>query len=924
MQKYSTRTLFSRRMVCALLSGLCVSGTTAFAGANQNPDLAIRSLQTPAFHLSLQKSSQTLVSLAPKGAEQGFDFAPAWKFPKRLADGAYRLGDMDLRLRFSGDAAWQDFSTAFHRVPVKALAETPDVLAAADISATFSDPQHTAFPLTVTRRWKLEQGKLVLQFTLHNPTGKTVEIGGLGLPMIFDNIVSGRTLDQAHEHAVFYDPYTGMDGGYLQVTRLNGHGPALLVLPQKNTPFQLYKPILSSRKGRTQIYHDPEPRNMTFEGFYDWMVTAKGFADTDWKGVREWNKPTSLTLKPGESRTIGLKFVVAPSIRKIDDTLIKNNRPLAVGIPGYVVPTDMPASLYLHATQRVSRMETFPEGGVSVSAPEAVKDGWVRYQVTGKIHGRVRLCLHYTDGSEQTIFYRVTKPEPQVVADFGHFLATKQFYSKPGDLFHRSPGYLGFDRETGHMITQDSRVWVAGLSDEGGAGSWLAAIMKELNNPVPSEVAKFESFANQTLWGQIQESSGPGKFGVHKSIFYYDPKHMPPGTYDPKLDWSTWTSWSKKDAADLGRSYNYPHVAAAWWTLYRLARFHPGMTHGESWQTYLMRAAGTIEGMMKLAPYYTQFGQMEGDVFVYILEDLRAEGMTAEADKISALMKKRVDHWMTEKYPFGSEMPWDSTGQAEVYMWMRYFHHQKQADATREVILGYDPAIPNWGYNGSARRFWDFLYAGKFSRIERQLHHYGSSINAIPLFDAYRANPEDFHLLQVAYGGLMGSLTNIDDKGFAGSAFHSFPDKMAFDAMSGDYGMSFYGHAVETSSYLVKHPTFGWVGFGGTVQETGQGITMVPKDSGQNRVFIAPAGLWLTLPAGKVKSVNFSPDTGKVILTLAPKSPYTSKAYLDVQTTTENGRVYRVSAGADAQKVRGLYQISLHEAPTQLVLTPTD
>ena len=57
-----------------------------------------------------------------------------------------------------------------------------------------------------------------------------------------------------------------------------------------------------------------------------------------------------------------------------------------------------------------------------------------------------------------------------------------------------------------------------------------------------------------------------------------------------------------------------------------------------------------------------------------------------------------TDHWRTLAYPFGSEMAWDSTGQAEVYAWMRHFGYTRQADITREVILGYDPAmIKLWG-----------------------------------------------------------------------------------------------------------------------------------------------------------------------------------------------------------------------------------
>lgn len=165
--------------------------------------------------------------------------------------------------------------------------------------------------------------------------------------------------------------------------------------------------------------------------------------------------------------------------------------------------------------------------------------------------------------------------------------------------------------------------------------------------------------------------------------------------------------------------------------LYRIARNHPGLTKVHGWDWYLDHAYQTIVAMMRDAPHYAQFGLMEGDVFVDILTDLKREGWTTKAAEVERLMKGRADHWRTLQYPFGSEMAWDSTGQAEVYAWMRYFGYGPQADVTREVILGYDPSIPHWGYNGNARRYWDFLYGGKYPRLERQIHHYGSTLNAV-------------------------------------------------------------------------------------------------------------------------------------------------------------------------------------------------
>jgi hypothetical protein len=545
-------------------------------------------------------------------------------------------------------------------------------------------------------------------------------------------------------------------------------------------------------------------------------------------------------------------------------------------------------------------------------------NGWAHYAVRGSRWGRARLSITYADGTVQTVSYFVTKPLEQVMSDLGRFTTTKQWYDDPHDPFRRAPAILTYDREAEHIVTQEPRVWIAGMSDEGGAGSWVAAMMKQLNNPDRGEVAKLERLVNETVWGRLQLAEGPHAGAVRKSLFYYEPVAHP-GYYDPARNWQTWTSWSKKDAADVGRSYNYPHVAIGYWVLYRLARNHAGLVNTHDWRWYLDHAYQTTVAMMRDAPHYAQFGQMEGDVFVEILQDLIREGAADEAREMERLMKERVEHWRTLPFPFGSEMAWDSTGQAEVYAWMRYFGFTREADQTREVIEGYDPTIPHWGYNGNARRYWDFLYGGKLERIERQIHHYGSTLNAVPLFDAYRADPSELYLLRVAYGGWLGGITNIDREGFASAAFHSWPDQMRWDSYTGDYGMGFFGHAYAAATYLVKDSTFGWLAFGGNLRQQGASVRVVPKDGARARLFVAPAGVWIVLDAGKITSASYAPANGRIILTLDPADSATSAARIVVNTTIAKSKHYAVLGGIAE---RGAITIPLSEHPTSVVIQP--
>jgi hypothetical protein len=187
-------------------------------------------------------------------------------------------------------------------------------------------------------------------------------------------------------------------------------------------------------------------------------------------------------------------------------------------------------------------------------------------------------------------------------------------------------------------------------------------------------------------------------------------------------------------------------------------------------------------------------------------------------------------------------------------------------------------------------RYWDMIYGAKLQRIERQLHHYGSGLNALPLITEFMSHPTDLYLLQVGFGGLSGPLSNIDEvrarlffiitgqplnvqtkEGFASAAFHSFPDTLKWDAYSGDYGPNFLGHALNTGTFLVNHPNFGWQAFGGIITKASSAqVTFIPRDTFRRRVYIASLGALFTLDAGTFDTVQYTIATQSVTLSIVP------------------------------------------------------
>ena len=273
---------------------------------------------------------------------------------------------------------------------------------------------------------------------------------------------------------------------------------------------------------------------------------------------------------------------------------------------------------------------------------------------------------------------------------------------------------------------------------------------------------------------------------------------------------------------------------------------------------------------------------MVGSVFTDVLRDLKREGWNDKAAQLEAYMKARETHWASLRFPFGSEMPWDSTGQEEVYSWSRYFGADPKAKATLDAISAFLPTVPNWAYNGAVRRYFDEVVNNtRWPDVVRVTNHYGSPLNAMPVLDAFRRAPSDFYLLRTGYAGMQQPLANIDNEGFASGNFDADPAILDFDPFSSDYGIGFYGFSQNEGTYVVHHPNFGWLALGGATRLLANGeVEVSPRDAFRQRVFIAPLNLWITLDAGAIENVRFNANTKTVRLTLSPSTPATPRALL--------------------------------------------
>ncbi|KAF5340490.1 hypothetical protein D9758_014565 [Tetrapyrgos nigripes] len=810
---------------------------------------------TTDFTVSLVKDSQTLFSLSPRsGAGAGFNFIPSDKMSQRSNNQQYHLGDLTFRVRQVGTSAWVSGDTSTARKVVTAQAASGTTLAAANLAPTLP----TNSLLSVTRRWVANGTQLQLLFDVTNSQNFAVEIGALGAPLEFNNIFTDRSATQTNQLCSLFDPYIGQDAGYVQVTPLLGTQQPLLVLPVGKSPLEGWRFLPESTSA------DPFYQSQTFEGLYEWQFHTLAYAQNEWAAVTPWNAPTSATLQPGQTRTYGLQFALAPSIRQIESSMTSAGRPVAVPLPGTILPTDQTGKLFLHYGSAVQGISVSPAGALTwTTNTDARTSGWVGFSVTGHTFGRARLTVTYADGTVQTVHYFVTSAAVTQISNLGNFLTTSQWFNNSTDPFKRSPSVISYDREVNAPVLDDNRAWIPGLQDEAGAGSWLAASMKQFAQPNAAEVTKMEQFFAQTLVGSIQNSDG----SVKKSVYFFQPNLVHNYKYPSNINFAG--TWNQAASFATDRAYDYVHVIAGYWAMYRVARNYPSLVHIQDWHWYINQAVLTVQSMTNGRVGFANDGLMGETVIRLLLDDLKREGLTTNATFVESRMRTRWTTWSQTRFPFGSEMAWDSTGQEGVYVWSKYFNDTTTATNTLNSILAYQPLIPHWGYNGNARRYWDNVFGGKLRRIERQIHHYGSGLNALPLISAFETttpttNP-DYYLLRVAFGGLSGPLSNIDQGGFASASFHSFADTLKWDGYSGDYGPNLSGHTMGMGTFIVNHPDFGWQAFGGNVLSSSTTSVQVQvRDSVRRKVFIAPLGVELRLDAGAFDTVTVNPQSRSI------------------------------------------------------------
>ena len=431
-----------------------------------------------------------------------------------------------------------------------------------------------------------------------------------------------------------------------------------------------------------------------------------------------WNKPTSIELQPGETRSFALRFQLAKGgPRTRNAALEAMGSAVLHGVPGFVIPSDLKsAKLLVKPPAGVTVASVASESlekGASLSfssQPATTPGGFSAFAVVGSGRGRVRARITFSDGTSTTAHYNVLPPLTQQVTALGAHMADTAWLPRDFvDPFGRSASVMPWDRSLcadgkpcGHVLN-DARAYDVGISDDAGGGNPLCLASKVRAAPTQHEADRIDEYIQWTLYGiktdtakppfkslQIREGEGGNENGIRMTMFYYaadlnnnnsghfewnyteaDKCHLPFGG-------PTWCMTENMANATY-RGFNLPHHTASYWAMYTVARFTALKTR-MPWQWYLERAAKTC---FKFGT--SSVGFMDGTVAREVLNALTTEGVenatfASYADTLSANMLVRQKHWASTPYPYGSEFGFVRRGEG---ITLRHRHRHRDRDRPR-------------------------------------------------------------------------------------------------------------------------------------------------------------------------------------------------------------------------------------------------
>jgi hypothetical protein len=725
---------------------------------------------------------------------------------------------------------------------------------------------------------------LLWDIEIENATGNVLEIGELGFPLMVNDdyaelyyepggteAISGggnvafslTPLRQKliHEQKVLVHHFIAGHSSYALVQRPLGDAPFLLVHPMGDTAFEcIYKEQGSAFAEHAQGWRGPDVLAMY----------SRATKDLRRWGSNPWvNGYTSLLLQAGEKKNFQIRYAFVDGYEAIREAIFEaGNLGIRVA-PSMVVQEETDVQVELKSKDAIEKVK-FLSDNIRVTANKREGEKTLlKLQFKGR--GQKSLKLHYGGGRWTNLHFYCIEDIAGLLKARGKFVAEREFYEDPEDPYHRYHGFLPFDHRIGSTFLDSDEVWEVGGSDEAGFSEPLFLAEKNVHYPSQKEVETLETYVTDCLFKYIQN---PETYEVRASLYWKE-----------RLPSSPWGNWTEERSKATFRTYNYVHPANIYHALYRIGKRYGLLTRRKP-EEYLRMSYRTCLKWFSTGPW-RHIGMMEGSNAIHILGDIQREGWKEEYANLREAMKECDDQFVEDPYPYSSELIIDQTAHEQVYFFTKFFGNTEKNKKTVQVLKA---------LRGGNQPVW-FRY-GNDKRGDIACW-YNESLNGLALLNAYEDSGDGDALLK-GYAGVMSVMHNVlpDGMGFnhfiCTAGINDNEPPRTFES-----GTGLWGFMQAAKSYAVRDGSFGLIGYGCRAEETGDTVSVWPKDGLRKRVRFAEEKVDIEATQGEIERVGLDVKKQALELEMSDSTGLAKTAALEIRGL-EKG-TYRVSRGKSRQ-----------------------
>lgn len=716
-------------------------------------------------------------------------------------------------------------------------------------------------PFSMEQTFTLNDDVLDWDIVIENKTPRAIDIGDVSITIPFRSN-SGREPVNLFEKGYLRHFFVSGDGSFIFLNKRSGQPPYLMITVKPGTSLEYFQ------------------RNEYFmhSGYSGNMQAG------NWRHEHTYTQLAPVG-QDGDRLVYGFRLQWAESYDELRNILYNSRLMDFRVVPGMTVPEDLEARFSLRSKAVIdSVIPEFPAQTTITYLGEPEPDNHL-YKVKFSRLGENMITVHF-DGNRKTFLeFFVTEPVETLLEKRTSFIVNNQQHRNP-DLWYNglfsvwdmtNSVLRGPDNTDGNDGWNSYRV----ASDDPVLG--IAAFLASVNAIFPNDkqIEALEYHIENHVWGGLQRTD--------QETYPYGIMGVP----NYKVARDTTLRLQIEDRrrihiTKIWRTYDYPHVFMMYYHMYQIAERYPDKVKYLDADGYLERMWQTARAFFvwpyEVYPTYEiyKWGNYNEMLIPEIIALLEEKGRQEEANWLRGEWEKKAKYFIyDDQWPYASEFPTDRTHTESTYALAKY---GATNDMKSDSNLWFDKNLKKWYSHPNVTResALEFMERQHLSNLairgwlEPAYYTLGSALrdaerlcymarmggwSVLDYGIQFADNPHDW--LQLGYASYLSSFALMNtgtpetnygfwypgkaNDGALGQAFTPFKQSNTWVGYveergpwryDGEQNLGMGAVTRMASTILAKDPLFGWIAYGGILEESEGSFMVVPRDGVRIRFWL--------------------------------------------------------------------------------------